>query len=215
MISITREECQWLLGNLARGLVEYLGVVEPPAPVEGMLKHPPGNFDMDFGVVNMYSHLWDATFARTPSQRGSIFVRIDLNPEERRYSLAREALTAVVTSEHGRALGRPAPLDSRPAGPPARRPATRAPVHCLAYEHRAHRLPGANGHTCPHTIGSLRHSLLPGPGRRQLPPLGLCPRRRRPGTPDHRRLQCPHPLHHPRCRVPRLRFRPRRRVGPL
>jgi len=107
MISITREECQWLLGNLARGLVEYLGVVEPPVPVEEMLEHPPGNFDMDFGVVNMYSHLWDATFARTPSQRGSIFVRIDLNPEERRYSLAREALTAVVTSEHGRALGLP------------------------------------------------------------------------------------------------------------
>src|SRR3972149_4852161 len=107
MISITREECQWLLGNLARGLVEYLGVVEPPVPVEEMLEHPPGNFDMDFGVVNIYSHLWDATFARTPSQRGSVFVRIDLNPEERRYSLAREALTAMVTSEHGRAMGLP------------------------------------------------------------------------------------------------------------
>src|SRR3989304_1464949 len=114
MISITREECQWLLGNLARGLVEYLGVVEPPVPVEEMLEHPPGNFDMDFGVVNMYSHLWDATFARTPSQRGSIFVRIDLNPEERRYSLAREALTAVVTSEHGRAPGGPDLLLSSP-----------------------------------------------------------------------------------------------------
>src|SRR3972149_2711948 len=107
MISITREECQWLLGNLARGLVEYLGVVEPPVPVEEMLEHPPGNFDMDFGVVNMYSHLWDATFARPPSQRGSSFVRIDPNPEERRYSLAREALTAVVTGEHGRVLGLP------------------------------------------------------------------------------------------------------------
>ena len=107
MISITREECQWLLGNLARGLVEYLGVVGPPVPVEDLLEHPPSPFDMDFGVVNMYSHLWDATFARTPSQRGSVFVRIDLNPEERRYSLAREALTAMVTSEHGRAMGLP------------------------------------------------------------------------------------------------------------
>jgi hypothetical protein len=107
MISTTREECQWLLGNLARGLVEYLGVVEPPIPVEDLLEHPPSNFDMDFGVVNMYSHLWDATFARTPSQRGSVFVRIDLDPEERRYSLAREALTAMVTSEHGRAMGLP------------------------------------------------------------------------------------------------------------
>lgn len=105
MISITREECQWLLRNLARGLVEYLGVVEPPVPVEELLQHPPDLFDMDFGVVNMYSHLWDATFARTPSQRGSIFVRIDLPPEERRFSLARETLTALVTSEHGRAMG--------------------------------------------------------------------------------------------------------------
>lgn len=105
MISITQEECQWLLRNLARGLVEYLGVVEPPVPVEELLQHPPDLFDMDFGVVNMYSHLWDATFARTPSQRGSIFVRIDLPPEERRFSLARETLTALVTSEHGRALG--------------------------------------------------------------------------------------------------------------
>lgn len=107
MISITREECQWLLRNLARGLVEYLGVVEPPVPVEELLEHPPGLFDMDFGVVNMYSHLWDATFARTPSQRGSIFVRIDLSPEERRFSLARETLTALITSEHGRAMGLP------------------------------------------------------------------------------------------------------------
>ena len=34
-----------------------------------------------------------------------IFVRIDLPPDERRFSLARETLTALVTSEHGRALG--------------------------------------------------------------------------------------------------------------
>ncbi len=107
MISITREECQWLLRNLARGLVEYLGVAEPPVPVEELLQHPPDLFDMDFGVVNMYSHLWDATFARTPSQRGSIFVRIDLAPEDRRFSLARETLTALITSEHGRAMGLP------------------------------------------------------------------------------------------------------------
>src|SRR4030042_6048384 len=110
MISITREECQWLLGNLARGLVEYLGVVGPPIPVEDLLEHPPSPFDMDFGGVNMYSHLWDATFARTPSQRGSVFVRIDLPERERRFSLARETLTALVTSRHGRALGLPALL---------------------------------------------------------------------------------------------------------
>ena len=107
MISITPEEGQWLLRNLARGLVEYLGVVEPPVPVEELLEHPPSLYDMDLGVVNMYSHLWDATFARTPSQRGSIFVRIDLPSDERRYVLAREILTALITSVHGRALGLP------------------------------------------------------------------------------------------------------------
>lgn len=107
MISITPEEGKWLLRNLARGLVEYLGVVEPPVPVEELLEHPPGLYGMDFGVVNMYSHLWDATFARTPSQRGSIFVRIDLPPDERRYALAREVLTALITSDHGRAMGLP------------------------------------------------------------------------------------------------------------
>lgn len=107
MIQTTWEERQWLLKNLAQGLADYLGAVEPPVSVEELLEHPPGLFDEDFGVVNMYSHLWDATFARTPSQRGSIFVRIDLPPGERRYSLARETLTALVTSQHGRAMGLP------------------------------------------------------------------------------------------------------------
>lgn len=107
MIPVTRDECEWLLANLARGLVEHLGAVDPPVPVEDLLEHPPPVFDADFGVVNMYSHLWDATFARTPSQRGSIFVRIDLPPDERRYALARETLTAMITSDHGRALGLP------------------------------------------------------------------------------------------------------------
>jgi Zn-dependent peptidase ImmA (M78 family) len=53
----------------------------------------------------MYSNLWDATFARPPSRQGSVFVRIDLSPEERRYALAREALSALITSKHGRAMG--------------------------------------------------------------------------------------------------------------
>jgi len=110
MIQTTAEERQWFLRNLARGLADYLGVVEPPVPVEQLLEHPPSLFDEDLGVVNMYSHLWDATFARTPAQRGSIFVRIDLPEKERRFSLARETLTALVTSRHGRALGLPALL---------------------------------------------------------------------------------------------------------
>ena len=105
MIPITREERQWFLRSLAQGLINYLGVQEPPVPVEDLLKNPPPLYDSDFGVVDMYSNLWDATFARPPSQRGSIFVRIDLDPEERRFALARETLSALITSKHGRAMG--------------------------------------------------------------------------------------------------------------
>jgi hypothetical protein len=105
MMPITREERQWFLKTLAQGLIDYLGVLEPPVPVEELLKKPPPLYDSDFGVVDMYSNLWDATFARPPSHRGSIFVRINLESDERRYALARETLSALITSRHGRAMG--------------------------------------------------------------------------------------------------------------
>jgi len=105
MIPITKEERQWFLRQLALGLVEYLGVTEPPVPVEQLLRNPPPLYDDDFGVVDMFSNLWDATFARPPTQRGSIFVRMDLDPEQRRYALARELLSALITSKHGRKMG--------------------------------------------------------------------------------------------------------------
>ena len=105
MIQITREERHWFLRNAARALLDYTGAAEPPVPVEELLQHPPAIYREDFGVVEMYSNLWDATFARPPSQRGSIFVRIDLDPEERRFALARETLSALITSKHGRAMG--------------------------------------------------------------------------------------------------------------
>ncbi|MCH7587268.1 MAG: hypothetical protein IIC78_04405 [Chloroflexi bacterium] len=105
MISVTREEREWFLRNLARGLVEYTGAAEPPVPVEEMLRHPPTVYESDFGVVDMYSNLWDAIFARPPSRRGSIFVRVDLPPRQRRYALARESLSALITSRHGRDMG--------------------------------------------------------------------------------------------------------------
>jgi hypothetical protein len=107
MIPFSREEREWFLRNLARGLIEYFSRAEPPVDVEEMLKQPPPLYDADFGVVEMYSNMWDATFARPPSQRGSIFVRIDLEPEERRFALAREMLSALITSKHGRAMGLP------------------------------------------------------------------------------------------------------------
>jgi hypothetical protein len=105
MIPFSREEREWFLRNLARGLVEYYRTSEPPVAVEEMLNQPPPVYDADFGVVDMYSSLWDATFARPPTHRGSIFVRIDLAPEDRRYALAREILSALITSKHGRAMG--------------------------------------------------------------------------------------------------------------
>ena len=107
MIPIAPDERRWLLRNLALGLFEYLGVAEPPVPVEALLRHPPRVLQDDVGLVEMYSNLWDATFARMTDRRGSIFVRVDLSSRERRFALARELLRALVTSEHGRAMGLP------------------------------------------------------------------------------------------------------------
>lgn len=107
MIPVSREERHWFLKNAARALLDFTGATEPPVPVEDMLNHPPNVYQDDFGVVDMYSNLWDATFARPPGQRGSIFVRVDLDPDERRLALARETLSAMITSKHGRDLGLP------------------------------------------------------------------------------------------------------------
>ena len=107
MILVAPDERRWLLRNLALGLVEYLGVGEPPVPVEALLRHPPRPLREDLDLIEMYSNLWDATFARLTNRRGGIFVRIGLPSRERRFALAREILRAVVTSEHGRAMGLP------------------------------------------------------------------------------------------------------------
>lgn len=107
MILVAPDERRWFLRNLALGLFEYLGVAEPPVPVEALLRHPPRVLQEDVGLVEMYSNLWDATFARMTDRRGSIFVRVDLASHERRFALARELLRALVTSEHGRAMGLP------------------------------------------------------------------------------------------------------------
>ena len=105
MMVCTKKERQWFLQNIAQGLVDYLGVMGPPVPVEDLLKNPPALFDSDFGVVEMNSELWDATFARLPDQSGHVFIRSDLDPEARRYALAREMLSALITSKHGQRMG--------------------------------------------------------------------------------------------------------------
>jgi len=105
MIPTTREERRWFLRNLAQGLVDYSGAAEPPIPVEEILTHPPDLYQRDFGVVEMFSSLWDATFARPLSQRGNIFVHTNLDAAKRRFALARETLSALITSHHGRRMG--------------------------------------------------------------------------------------------------------------
>lgn len=107
MIQVTREERHWFLQNVAKALLDFSGATAPPVPVEEILNHPPQVYLDDFGVVDMYSNLWDATFARPPGQRGSIFVRVDLAEDQRRHALARETLSAMITSQHGRELGLP------------------------------------------------------------------------------------------------------------
>jgi hypothetical protein len=105
MIPTTREERRWFVKNLAQGLADYTGAAEPPVPVEEMLTHPPDLYQKDFGVVDMFSNLWDATFARPLTQRGNIFVHNGLDSAKRRFALARETLSALLTSEHGRRMG--------------------------------------------------------------------------------------------------------------
>jgi hypothetical protein len=105
MIPTTREERRWFVKNLAEGLAEYTGATEAPVPVEEMLMHPPDLYQRDFGVVEMFSSLWDATFARPLTQRGNIFVHNSLNSAKRRFALARETLSALITSAHGRKMG--------------------------------------------------------------------------------------------------------------
>lgn len=105
MIPTTREERRWFVQNLARGLAEYTGATEAPVPVEEMLMHPPDLYQRDFGVVEMFSSLWDATFARPLTQRGNIFVHNSLDSAKRRFALARETLSALITSSIGRRMG--------------------------------------------------------------------------------------------------------------
>lgn len=105
MIPTTREERRWFVKNLAEGLVDYTGAAEPPVPVEEMLTHPPELYQRDFGVVEMFSSLWDATFARPLTQRGNVFVHTNLGKAKRRFALARETLSALITSAHGRRMG--------------------------------------------------------------------------------------------------------------
>lgn len=107
MKHVTREEREWLLRSIARGLLDYMNSTEPPIPVAELHRHPPGVYDQDFGVVEIYTKLWDATFIRPLNKPGGVYIRIDLPPEKRRYALARETLFALVSSKHGRKLGLP------------------------------------------------------------------------------------------------------------
>jgi len=105
MIPTTREERQWLLRMIAAGLNEYLNTTSPPVPVEELLLHPPAVYEQDFGVVDIFTRIWYATFVRPLNKKGSVFVRVDLPPEARNFALARETLLALISGEFGRRLG--------------------------------------------------------------------------------------------------------------
>ena len=105
MRSNDQEERKKILRILALTFIKYIEAVGPPINVEKMLKDPPKAFQEDFGIVEIYSNLWDAIFARPTSQRGSIFVSPTLPPDKRRFALAREILSALIDSTLGQATG--------------------------------------------------------------------------------------------------------------
>ncbi len=105
MIEITNQEHLWLICCLSQGLVDFLGVDEPPIPLENLLHAPPEILKDNLNLLESGLSWLDATFARTLRRSGTIFVNPDLPPDQRRFSIARELLAALVTSEHGVKLG--------------------------------------------------------------------------------------------------------------
>ena len=105
MTASTCEERQWLLRMIAAGLHEYLSTTDPPVMVEDLLMHPPEVYADDFGIVDIFSQIWDASFVRPMNRKGSVFVRVDLPQEARNFALARETLLALLSGKFGRKLG--------------------------------------------------------------------------------------------------------------
>jgi SRSO17 transposase len=102
---ISREELEWLLRNIALGFSKYASVNEKLDSIEELLRNPPVLYESDFSVLDVGSSQVDAVFLRGIDQHGVIAVSAELEPDERNVALARELLSALITSEHGRALG--------------------------------------------------------------------------------------------------------------
>ncbi len=101
----SKDERRWLLNRMANGLASHLGQTQPPLPLEPFFQQPPGLYRDDFQLLNLDIGLWDASFVRALDGQGMIYVNPDLEPNERRFALARELFIAIATSRHGRDLG--------------------------------------------------------------------------------------------------------------
>ena len=107
VIRVTREEREWLLRNLAHGLVDYLGAIYPPIWIENILKHPPVLYAGLFSKIRASEGDWSPIYERPIYQNGRTTRPWELPIDERRYAIAREILIALGGSGHGRDLGLP------------------------------------------------------------------------------------------------------------
>lgn len=107
MIRATREEREWLLRNLALGLVDYLDAIYPPIWIENILKHPPVLYAGLFSKIRASEGDWSPIYERPIYQNGRTTRPWELPIDERRYAIAREVLIAVGGSRHGRDMGLP------------------------------------------------------------------------------------------------------------
>jgi len=107
LVDITEEERKWLLHNIARGFTDYLRVSWPPVWVEQIFESPPSTYlDVYTRMVELSNLFPEFHNARSrEALRSAGLTQFPL--EQRRFTMAREALVIVAASEHGRFLGLP------------------------------------------------------------------------------------------------------------
>lgn len=107
MAQVTLEERHWFLRNMATGLVSHLGVSSPPIWIETLLRHPPVVYADVFSVIDAGPTGWDFAMVPQPQAEAQIRIPYDLPLDERRFTLAREAMVVMCGCQFGRMLGLP------------------------------------------------------------------------------------------------------------
>ncbi len=107
MFQATTEEREWLLRNMALGLVDYLGAIYPPVWVENLLKQPPAVYTSLFTKVRTPDGNWSPIYERPLYLDGRTTRPFELPIDERRYAISREILIALGGSSYGREMGLP------------------------------------------------------------------------------------------------------------